>query len=173
MGKYGLCFFGYGLVYCCATSPGGRGRDSRIYLDHQDRRGEEEPSFKPFAFSRSRFLCAGTMVLGRGHGKALRRAWDNLFLLLHFLVLSFLLCVHDGVIGRAFYYSSLGYEMHAIHELIIWIQIRDSCDLIGIMLIHFPVILSRLAPGYTLSKMRRVSCTITVYFIEAGIEETC
>ena len=45
-------------------------------------RGEEETSFTPFAFSRSRFLCAGTMVLGRGHRKALRRAWDTYFWLL-------------------------------------------------------------------------------------------
>ena len=57
-------------------------------------------------------------------------------------------------------------------KLKIWIQTRDSCDLIGIMLIHFPVISSRLAPGYTLSKMRRGSCPITVYFIKAGIEKT-
>jgi hypothetical protein len=57
-------------------------------------------------------------------------------------------------------------------KLKIWIQTRDSCDLTGIMLIHFPVILSRLAPGYTLSKLRRGSCPITVYFTEDDIEET-
>ncbi|KAE9378125.1 hypothetical protein N431DRAFT_173386 [Stipitochalara longipes BDJ] len=79
--------------------------------------GEEEASFTPFAFSRSRFLCAGTMVLGRGHGKALRRAWDTYFWLLHFVFWYFLLCVHDDEgTGRVFDLFKFGYEIHAVHK---------------------------------------------------------
>ena len=57
------------FVYCCATSPGGRGRDSRIYLDHRDMRGEEEASFKPFAFSRSRSCALARWSSGEVMGR--------------------------------------------------------------------------------------------------------
>lgn len=52
------------------------------------------------------------------------------------LWLFFLLCVHDG--STVLVISSLGYEIHAVQTMT-WFQTRDSCDLIGIILIHFPM----------------------------------
>lgn len=90
------------------------------------KRGDEETSFTPFAFSRNRFLCAGTMVLGRGHGKALRRAWDTYFWLLHFVFWYFLLCVHeDEGTGELSSYSSLVMKFMLFIKPMLWLYPRD------------------------------------------------
>jgi hypothetical protein len=59
---------------------------------------EEETLFTPFAFSRSRFLCASTWSRERS-SEGVEACLGYLFLLLHFMFLSFLLCVHDGSMG--------------------------------------------------------------------------
>jgi len=100
VGKYDLCFWLWALFIAVQLSM--VVGDVIAGFIRITGRGEEETSFTPFAFSRSRFLCAGTMVLGRGHGKALRRAWDTYFCCYTLCFCLFLLCVHDGVIGRAF-----------------------------------------------------------------------
>jgi hypothetical protein len=71
------------------------------------------------------FLVRWHVVLRRGHSKALRRSLGYLFLLLHFVVLSLLLCVNDWWRGDGLSsYSSLGYEIHAVH---IRVTHRVSC----------------------------------------------
>lgn len=54
--------------------------------------GEEETLFTPFAFSRSRFLCAGTWSRERS-SEGVEACLGYLFLLLHFVVFVFpLMC---------------------------------------------------------------------------------
>jgi len=126
------------------------------------RRGEEETSFTPFAFSRSRFLCAGTMVLGRGHGKALRRAWDTYFWLLHFVFWYFLLCVHeDEGTGEFSSYSSLVMKFMLFINLMLWLYPRDlrlvTCDLVGFKSLHCPDIAASAGMQLTQDEKSKVS----------------
>jgi hypothetical protein len=132
-------------------------------------RREDETSFTPFAFSRSRFLCAGTWLRERSW-EALRRAWDTYFCCYTLLVLSFLLCVHDGGDREGFLVIQVwDMKFMLFIKRIMCIAARDSCDLIGITLILCHDIAA--SAGVTLPKMRKATCPTTTSFLDTGIEK--
>jgi hypothetical protein len=94
VGKYDFCFGLRALFIAVQLSMVIGGCDNRIYQDHREmRRGDFIHTIR---FLSQSFLVRWHDGLGRGHGKALRRAWDTYFCCNTFVFVFFLLCVHDG-----------------------------------------------------------------------------
>ena len=99
------------------------------------------------------------MVLGRGHGKALRRAWDTYFWLLPLVFgISSYVYMTMRELGELSSHSSLVMKFMLFIKRMFWAQANsNTCDLSDLYLFTL-----QLGPGCNLPKMRKARYRITV-----------